>query len=366
MTAAQLSVTIRIPDKRKPGGQSERMRSRAESQLRDFADDLKRIQSGLDFHMGARDWCYALEPSGLLKGDFDRAADLITDARKAGLLQPGFILEDKKRDFERRYDFDMNSQDYFDSQVAEYESAADTFRESPQYFNAVSIWKESGYFVQVAVEKAGLESLFSDLSEEYQVNLLNMGGFTSLESLATLARLYHMAERKGCIPVLLVCTDHDPVGLFFANNIATRFEELKLFTGWNPENLIIDRFGLDYDFIEDNRLTWIDNLESGTGNNLADTRSKYWKDNSHGIQDYVSQYGIRKCEANAIMVDPELGRTLLESALLKYLGGGEFESSCDPFRIGRGRSRLEEIDEEKENRRNAVNEMIAAYFEKES
>src|SRR5262249_51491407 len=42
--------------------------------------------------------------------------------------------------------------------------------------------------------------------------------------------------------------------------------------GWSPDNLIIERFGLNFDFIEANNLTWIDNLETSSGQRLDDRR----------------------------------------------------------------------------------------------
>ena len=44
-------------------------------------------------------------------------------------------------------------------------------------------------------------------------------------------------------------------------------EDLSGAVGWTPENLVIIRFGLDADFIDRHRLTWIDNLETSSGGN---------------------------------------------------------------------------------------------------
>jgi hypothetical protein len=78
------------------------------------------------------------------------------------------------------------------------------------------------------------------------------------------------ARRKQC--VLLYCGDHDPGGLQISDFLHANLAELEKAVGWSPDKLIIDRFGLDYDFIEANGLTWIDNLETGSGKSLADPK----------------------------------------------------------------------------------------------
>src|SRR5262249_62249740 len=80
---------------------------------------------------------------------------------------------------------------------------------------------------------------------------------------------------------------------------------------------IIDRFGLDYEFIEANGLTWIDNLETGSGGNLADPKHPdHFKDY---VQSYLQRFGVRKVEANALVAAPEAGRELYRQAILKYI-----------------------------------------------
>ena len=44
--------------------------------------------------------------------------------------------------------------------------------------------------------------------------------------------------------------------------------------GYNPEDLNITRFGLDAGFIKEHNLTWIENLITGSGKNLASPTHK--------------------------------------------------------------------------------------------
>jgi hypothetical protein len=117
-------------------------------------------------------------------------------------------------------------------------------------------------------------------------------------------------------------------------------KELKAATGYDPKDLIIDRFGLNYDFIEANNLTWIDNLISSSGKDMSKSYYCYnckiqyeegtlrCRSRNCGkklyvqppfVRDYVAKYGVRKCEANALVVAPEQGRQLAEDAIVKYL-----------------------------------------------
>jgi hypothetical protein len=86
--------------------------------------------------------------------------------------------------------------------------------------------------------------------------------------------------------------------------------------GWHPDNLIIDRFGLNFDFIEEHRLTWIDNLETSSRGRLDDP--KHPDHHKTYVQSYLRRFGARKVEANALVVRPEPGRTLYRQAILKY------------------------------------------------
>jgi hypothetical protein len=85
------------------------------------------------------------------------------------------------------------------------------------------------------------------------------------------------------------------------------------------------RFGLNADFIDANGLTWIPNLETSSGGNLDDP------DHEDHDKEYVQSYlammtkrhradkAVRKCEANALVVKPEIGRQLCRDAILAHI-----------------------------------------------
>ena len=53
----------------------------------------------------------------------------------------------------------------------------------------------------------------------------------------------------GQIPVVLYCGDFDPVGLQISDTLHANITQLAAAVGWQPDNLIIDRFGLNIDWI---------------------------------------------------------------------------------------------------------------------
>jgi len=124
-------------------------------------------------------------------------------------------------------------------------------------------------------------------------------------------------EALGKQPVLLYCGDFDPMGLKISDVLRDNLAELSGAVGWSPENLIIDRFGLNLDFITTQGLTWIDGLTTGSGKNLEDPSHK---DHQKAyVQEYLRLYGSRKVEANAMVVRPEPSRALLRKTILRYL-----------------------------------------------
>jgi hypothetical protein len=149
------------------------------------------------------------------------------------------------------------------------------------------------------------------------VPITNIGGWCDINGRADIMRRFAEWERKGKICVLLYCGDHDPGGLHISDFLRKNFADLTRAVGWNPADLIIDRFGLNADFIKANGLTWIDNLETGSGGDLADPDHRDHK--KIYVQDYLKKFGARKCEANALVVRPREGRMLCQEAILRYL-----------------------------------------------
>jgi len=124
-------------------------------------------------------------------------------------------------------------------------------------------------------------------------------------------------ENEGQTGVLLYCGDHDPSGLDISGSVISDIESMSAATGYFPDNLIVDRFGLNFDFIEAEGLSWSENLVTSSGEDLANPgHSDHLKPY---VQDYLARFGPRKVEANALVVRPEAGRRLCLEAIRRYV-----------------------------------------------
>ena len=219
-----------------------------------------------------------------------------------------------------------------------------TLRNVHEGYNPISLWEDSDYYVEMWVEKIDLKSLFSDICKRYTIPLVNIRGRTCLNSRAGTMRRFREREAEGKQCVLLYCGDHDPSGLAISREIRSDMESMSGATGYHPrpytleeeerirnhqrlgladlppdidDGLVIDRFGLNKDFIDQQGLSWSENLETSSGGDLASPRHP-----DHGkdyVQSYLKKFGARKVEANALVVRPEAGRQLCLDAIRRYI-----------------------------------------------
>jgi hypothetical protein len=268
----------------------------------------------MDFAVGVRGWCYILEGRGhITKGEFDACENFITDCRKTGDLPLDICAEDDSRqtiglqgetDARDPRDHAQGWIDYL------REDMADNYRP----FN---FWDDQKIYIEVAVEKLDLRNLFESVCAEFYVPIKSLKGWSDINARAELMRRFAVHEAAGRQCVLLLCNDFDPGGLFISDTMAKNLADLSAAVGWLPDNLIIERFGLNFDFIEANNLTWIDNLETSSGQRLDDQRHPdHFKPY---VQSYLAAFGARKCEANALVVAPDIGRQLCRDAILRYV-----------------------------------------------
>lgn len=292
-----------------------------EEQMRAFAKQLTDIQSQLDFKISARGWCYQLEQFGLItKAEFDVVENLINHGcREKGYLPIDFVAEEEARKFSgveipqtltplefiRRFLEDaLKAEDYY----------------TPNW------WEGEEYYIQMVVEKIDLKSLFEPICSIYHIPIATARGWSSMLQRGEYARRFQEAEDKGLKCVLLYCGDHDPDGLRISDFLRKNLHDIEYVTwldgtfGYDPDGLEILRFGLNLDFIEANDLTWIDNLITSSGKNLADpSHPNHYMEY---VQNYLRDIGERKCEANALVVIPARARQLCKDTIEKYLGEG--------------------------------------------
>ena len=284
----------------------------------ELVEVLKDLQATIDFRVSARGWCYAMEQEGYVnKSQFNKVEEAINTCRKEGLLPVDFVAEEDARAFTgvetpsgetikellRRMLYDvLHGYNHF----------------SPDW------WEGEDYYIQVLVEKVDLKTLFAPVCKDYRIPIANAKGWSSVLQRAEYARRFQEAEAQGLKCVLLYCGDLDPDGLRISDAIRKNLQQISdvkwsdSVRGYDPEDLIIDRVGLNYDFVIQNNYSWIDNLITGTGKNLANKKHPNFK--YPYIQNYLSTIGERKCESNVMITTPVIARQLLRTAIEKYLG----------------------------------------------
>lgn len=287
--------------------------------MRRFAEALEIIDKNTGFKVSSRGWCYQLENMGVLrKGDFDKVQDMINWMRKKGYLQVDFTAEDTARYWSEVHKPEEDDPALFMAKKLSW--ALDLVDDWTPIW-----WEDEEYYLQMMVEKKDLKTLFQPLCRRYHIPITNAKGWSDINQRARMMQRFKEAEERGSIPVLLYCGDYDPFGVVISDRLKTNLGQLSKAKGveWEPENLIVDRFGLNQDFIEDLGLSWIENLETGSGKSLADPAHK---NHDHpAVQRWLREVGERKVEANALVVYPEEGRKLCEDSILEWLGEGVLE-----------------------------------------
>lgn len=300
-----------------------------EGSLIEFAVKLHEIGRQIGFKISPRGWAYQLEGFRLVNKDqFDRVENAINECREKGYLPIDFVAEEEGRKFSG---VEIPNDETPIQHMRRFLDAA--LRCESWY--TPDWWEGEEYYIQMLVEKIDIKTLFEPICEEYHIPIATSKGWSSMLQRAEYARRFKKAEDKGLKCVLLYCGDHDPDGLRISEFIRSNLDDLKDIVwesgakGYDPSNLIITRFGLNYDFIIANNLTWIDNLITGSGKNLASpTHPNYFMPY---VQDYLRDIGERKCEANSLVVRPNEGRQLCREAIESYIGS----DSLDRFRAKR-------------------------------
>ena len=286
--------------------------------LEEFAQKLRELSDRIGFKVSARGWCYQLESERLINKDqFDKVESWINKCRSRGILPIDFIAEEEGRKFSG---VETPTDESPVRHMGRFISAA----MNAEAYYTPDWWNGEEYYIQMLVEKIDLKTLFGPVCESYHIPIATSKGWSSMLQRAVYARRFKEAEDQGLQPVLLYCGDHDPDGLRIADFIKSNLVDLKDITwedgqdGYDPDGLTVVRFGLNSDFIEEHRITWIDNLITGSGRNLASSKHKNHK--MSYVQDYIRRYGARKCEANAIVPMPVEARNLVENSIQSFLG----------------------------------------------
>lgn len=279
---------------------------------------LEGIQRTIDFKVSARGWAYLLEQAGAVtKAEFDKVEAAVNECRAQGYLPVDFVAEEEARGFSGvEIPDDGSPEAYLASLLRGAMNAGEYYK--------VDWWDGEEYYIQMVVEKIDLRTLFEPVCALYHIPIATSKGWSSILQRAEYARRFLEAESRGLKAVLLYCGDHDPDGLRISEFLQRNLEDIAGVRwadgtpGYDPSDLTILRFGLNLDFIQTNGLTWVDNLITGSGRNLASPAHPNFT--LPYVQDYLRDIGIRKCEANALVTTPDAARNLCRSAIERYLG----------------------------------------------
>ena len=280
-----------------------------EGRLKSFAAEIKAIehQRTSSVKYSARGWCYQLEGlSKIGKGEFGACQKAINDCRKIGLLPIDFVAEDQ--DSTRHFKGIHNASDPTVLLRQIRDDVGEMLDSLPS--NVTDYWIGEKHYLMMCVEKGDLLNLFKPICSEYHVPLVSSKGWAPILLRSHMANLSKKAEATGLKPVLLLFYDHDPAGLKITETFRKNLKDCMRGTGWNPTKLIIERFGLNKDDIDRLGLTWIGNVQTGSGRESQD-------------EEYLEKYGRRKCEANALFKNDETLRAAEEicrNAIEKYYG----------------------------------------------
>jgi hypothetical protein len=251
------------------------------------------------------------------KDGFNKVEELINTCRRRGFLPVDFVAEEDARAFsgiETPTDGTIKG-------VLKW--MCEDVLNGQKYYTP-DWWEGEEYYVQMLVEKIDLKTLFSPVADEYHIPIANSKGWSSILQRAEYARRFKEAEERGLTCILLYCGDHDPDGLRISDTIRANLEQVAEVQwsdgeeGYDPSDLEIVRFGLNYDFITQQGYTWIDNLITGSGKNLADPKHRNFR--LPYVQQYLHTIGERKCEANAIVTTPNDARQLVRDAIESIIG----------------------------------------------
>ena len=291
--------------------------------LAEFAESLVNLSNEIGFRVSSRGWAYILETRRLInKDDFDHITAIINRCRKLGFLPIDFVAEESARAFQG---VEIPSDGNVIDEFAQWLRAS---LRSDEHYN-VDWWEGEKYYIQMVVEKIDLVTLFSPVCEKYHIPIANTKGWSSMLQRAEYAKRFKEAEDRGMKCVLLYYGDHDPDGLRISEFMKMNLYDLAGIrwnngtSGYDPSKLKIQRFGLNASFIKKHKLVWIDNLITGSKKNLADPKHKNY--NMPYVQDYLSEFGEKKCEANSIVTMPVEARKLVEGAIIKILGKDALE-----------------------------------------
>ena len=286
----------------------------------EMGEAIEQMSADTGYKFGPRGWAYYAEGLGLItKGEFDRFEKLLTDMRKAGELDPDVIEPDASRLATEVDDFEASEsapERYAEWAIGDIEEQLDRWA---TLYHENGYWDSLDYYVEMIVEKKDLLQIFKPIADKYNIRITNGKGDTDIHTrLAMLKRFRdHTYSGRDCI--LLAVGDHDPKGLHIVDGLHRTLMSCAGIKGldWNRPEFEVFNIGLTEEQIDDLGLMKINNLETGGGSDLSSPR--HADHHKPYVQDYIRRFGVWKCEANALVSNPQGAEQIFEDAINRFI-----------------------------------------------
>lgn len=292
---------------------------RREARVR-MGEAIENLSAQTGYKFGPRGWAYYAEGLGLItKGQFARFEKLLTDMRKDGELDPDVIEPDGSR---------------MATEVTDYDAADDTPEERAQYavdeigerlkswtrsYTEFGYWDDLDFYVEMIVEKKDLVQIFRSTADRYKVRITNGKGDTDIHTRLAMLKRFKLHTEAGRRCILLAIGDHDPKGLHIVEGLERTIMSCRDIKGldWPDPEFEVVNIGLTQQQVFDLELMRIGNLETGGGRDLSDPmHPDHFKPY---VQNYIGQFGVWKCEANALVGHPAKAEALLEDSINRFI-----------------------------------------------
>jgi hypothetical protein len=240
------------------------------------ANEIMEAYAAQGYDLTLRQLYYQFVSRGFIANrdsEYKRLGSLINDARLAGLIDWGHIVDRTRH---------MRQNSHWSEPSSIIESAAASY--------ANDKWAGQTYRPEVWIEKDALVVLVQGVCETLDVPYFSCRGYTSQSEMWSAAQRLLAHRKCGQMPCIIHLGDHDPSGKDMTRDIQDRLE---LFTG---DSIEVDRIALNWDQIEQYN-------PPPNPAKISDTRADA----------YIAEFGSESWELDAL--EPAVLSALVERAI---------------------------------------------------
>jgi hypothetical protein len=174
------------------------------------ANDILAEYEAAGYDLSVRQLYYQFVARDIIENtvkSYNTLASVISDARKAGLIDWDMILDRGRV---------VVANSHWDTPKSILESAVFSF--------AIDKWLTQPKFIYVLVEKQALEGVLQPVCAQLDVPFLANKGYCSDSTMYRVAKRIETARRRGKEPVVIYLGDHDPSGIDMSRDVLERLE----------------------------------------------------------------------------------------------------------------------------------------------